>query len=539
MPNSRLRELFVEQLGVIERAHLEFDPGFVALTGETGAGKTLLVGALELCLGREGTTTRRGVGPGTRVSVVVESDDGELALGRESTDAGRLRALVNSAPTSAEGLRTLGESHIEILGQHDSLRLGHRSEILRLLDEAGGIDSSELDRLSLRHRTLLKSVSEFGTDSAERERLADFLSFQIAEFDEVNPSSPSELRDAMSELEAISSLQSHLTDVLRAVEELDADEGGALGRLGDVARGLGAVPELSTAASRLHEAVNVAREGLYEMRQWADPERVDPSRLAALEARVDTLQRLARKYGGHLETAFSEVAALRERRQALVDGEGEWSRQNAELASLEIDLRVESERLARERALAAEELSSRVNRQLPRVALAGAAVRVLVGGEDGSSVSLDFRPHPSAPWGPVAELASGGELSRILLAISLATVVGNSVAVYDEIDAGIGGSVAQHIGECLAELSVHQQVLAVTHLASIAAKAHQHFVVERLDSGVARVREVRGEERVREIARMLSGEPDDHHAQSLARQLLAAGAPRDEGESGSMGVRGE
>jgi DNA repair protein RecN (Recombination protein N) len=531
MPNSLVRELYVERLGVIERAHLELDPGFVVLTGETGAGKTLLVGALELCLGREGVSARRGVGAQTRVSVVVETDGVDIALGRESSPSGRLRAHVNGAPTSADALRAVGESHIELLGQRDSLKLAQRSEVLRLLDESGGVQTTELDELRSRRRVLERDLEEFSTDPSERERLVDYLTFQIEEFDAVQPLRPTELRDVLKELADVSELHHHLATVQAGVESVDGDDGGALSQLSDVARRLEGIDGLSSVAARLHDAVDLARDAVHDMRQWADPERLDQERLAALSARVETLQRLARKYGGHLEEAFVEVGAARERRDALLAGEEAWSQLRDEIRAADEALARVAQRVLADRRVAAEALSARINHHMARVALAGAEIRVVVDGEDGSSVRLDFSPHPGAPFGPVGDMASGGELSRVLLAVSLATARGGTVAVYDEVDAGIGGSVAQHIGECLAELAERQQVLAVTHLASVAAKAHQHFVVERASDGVAAVRQVVGEDRVAEVARMLSGEPHDDRAKSLARRLLgdtgtnAGGAP--------------
>ncbi|NNN03647.1 MAG: AAA family ATPase [Acidimicrobiaceae bacterium] len=522
MPNSHLRELFVEHLGVIEHAHLEFTPGFVVLTGETGAGKTLLVGALELCLGREGATARRGVRTETRTSVVVAHSEGETALSRESSPTGRLRALLDGAATSAEALRSFGESHIDLHGQRDSLKLAQRSEVLALVDAHQSIDSSTLDQLRARRRQLDLRLAEGTSDPEERRRLLDFLDFQIGEFEAVAPEGPHELTDTLRELASLSDLRHHLEEVLAGAETLDGDDGGVLGQIAHVARSLDGIEELATVAIRLHEIVDQGRDAVYDMRRWADADRLDAERLGSLEDRVGVLQRLARKYGGQLDQAFEEIGAARRRREELIAGQGVFEHLLAERRELDDSLRREAERIGELRRRSASSLEEAINRQMNRVALLGARVSCVVEGEDGSNARLDFSPHPGAPFGPVAEMASGGELSRVLLALSLAVGRGQSVAIYDEIDAGIGGSVAQHIGECLWEVSRHQQVLAVTHLASVAARADQHFVVERDHeiSSRALVREVNGEERVGEIARMLSGEPLDERARSLARQLL-------------------
>jgi DNA repair protein RecN (Recombination protein N) len=177
----------------------------------------------------------------------------------------------------------------------------------------------------------------------------------------------------------------------------------------------------------------------------------------------------------------------------------------------------------RERDVAATALTSRVQRQLPRVALTHATLRFVVDGRDGSDAQILFAPNPGWPEGPLQSLASGGELSRVLLALSLETVHDDVVAVFDEVDAGVGGQVAQQIGDCLRELGDSQQVVAVTHLASVAAKAAHHFVIEKVTEGAltsTRVHQVRGDDRVREIARMLAGDARSDEADALARRML-------------------
>jgi DNA repair protein RecN (Recombination protein N) len=232
---------------------------------------------------------------------------------------------------------------------------------------------------------------------------------------------------------------------------------------------------------------------------------------------------VSKKYGGSLEAAIVRRDELRRRRR---DAEGDAERVEAidqEITELE-QVEVSLARQAKiEREAAAAKLTAAISRQMPRVALTNATVRFVVDGDDGSDAQIFFAPNPGQPEGPLSALASGGELSRVLLALSLETVHSDVVAVFDEIDAGLGGQVAQQIGECLREVGQQQQVLAITHLASVAARADHHFVIEKsVEEGATStlVREVRGDDRVREIARMLAGDTLTRESRALATQLL-------------------
>jgi DNA repair protein RecN (Recombination protein N) len=255
----------------------------------------------------------------------------------------------------------------------------------------------------------------------------------------------------------------------------------------------------------------------------SDPDAFDPALMDQLDERAALLQQIARKYGGSLEAALETLEELRGRLD-------EQRAATARLANLDVEINEllgrerELARVARrEREYAAVQLTDAVRRQLPRVALANALLRFDVDGDDGSETQILFTPNPGLPEGPLQALASGGELSRVLLALSLETAHEDVVAVFDEIDTGVGGQVAQQIGQCLHEVGQQQQVLAVTHLASVAARADHHFVIEKTTShGVTAtsLRVVRGIERVNEIARMLAGNEITDEAQALAQRLL-------------------
>ena len=525
MPKSQLVELYAHGLGVIQEARLEFGAGFNVLTGETGAGKTLLLGALQLCLGADASISRDVTAPDMRAAAVFSlDDDREVVLEREVTASGRLRSAVDGVPSSAETLRTFAQDLIVIHGQHDSLTLRSSAAIVKIVDESGGVSTEEL--IATRHalgeaRRLRDSL---GGDVGTRERELDFLEFQIGELEAASVSGAAELDDTLSELTRLTDLREGQVAILAVMEQLDGDTDASV--LTQFAHALNAVPggeAYDGARSILRSALELAREGVHELAELADPEAYDPSLLASLEERATLLQQLARKYGGSLEAALATLEELRARRQSHLGATARGAELDQEIVALATRENALAKEARRAREEAAVALTRAVARQLPRVALAHAKLRIEVDGDDGSSMQVLFTPNPGQPEGTLQSLASGGELSRVLLALSLETAHEDVVTVFDEVDAGIGGQVAQQIGECLREVGQRQQVLAVTHLASVAAKADHHLVIEktvRKNQVYTTVRVVRGDERVDEIARMLAGDTITPESRSLAQQML-------------------
>ena len=525
MPKSQLVELYAHGLGIIGDARLEFSRGFNVLTGETGAGKTLLLGALELCLGGDGAMTRLAAAPDLRTAALfTRDDDTEVVLSRENSTAGRLRSSLDGVPSSAEALRNLAESLIIIHGQRDSLSLRSRAEVLRIVDASGAITTIELDQTRRDVATARRLRDQLGGDQSRRARELEFIAFQIAELEAANIATPYELDNALAELTRHTEMQEGQVALAQILEHLDGDaEGAVLARL---ALEISRMPKGSAydgARATLREALDTAREGVHELSRLRDFDAVDTVTLTQLEERVGVLQSIARKYGGTLDAALHDLERLREERHELESARTRLTQLDVDVEELEGRTAVLAAEALRERRHAAAALSEAVGRQLPRVALAHARLRFVVEGEDGSDAQILFTPNPGQPEGPLQGLASGGELSRVLLALSLETAHEDVVAVFDEVDAGIGGQIAQQIGDCLAELGSRQQVLAVTHLASVAAKADRHLVVEKSDSGhdsSARVRVVVGDERVAEIARMLAGSELTSESLALAQRLL-------------------
>ncbi len=529
MPKSQLVELYAHGLGVIEDARLELGPGFNVITGETGAGKTLLLGALELCLGAEGATSRYAAHVDMRAAAVfLQSGANEIVLTREASASGRLRSTLNGAPSSAEVLRSLAEDLIVIHGQHDSLALRNRGEVLAIIDQSGAVDTSELDEVRSSLRGALQLRDAYGGDPSQRERELDFLSFQIDEIEKSKIVSKDELEETLESLTRLSSLRDGQQALMMVIEAMDSERDDAV--LTGFARAIDKIPNdeaYDDARASLHSALALAREALHELASLSDPDAFDPGVIAELDERAAILQHVGRKYGGNLESALATLIQLREQLAAQRDAMSKMATLDEDIVLLERREQELARKVKREREFAAVKLTEAVRSQLPRVALPNALLRFSVDGDDGSDAQILFTPNPGLPEGPLQALASGGELSRVLLALSLETAHEDVVAVFDEIDAGVGGQVAQQIGQCLYEVGRKQQVLAVTHLASVAAMADHHFVIEKSTSQgntSTNIRAVSGEARVREIARMLAGDELSAEAKALAQQLLERSA---------------
>ncbi|HUV57221.1 MAG TPA: AAA family ATPase [Acidimicrobiales bacterium] len=525
MPKSQLVELYAHGLGVIDDVRLEFGKGFNVLTGETGAGKTLLLGALDLCLGGDGSATRYAATTDLRAAAVFTRDDGtEVVLSREAGASGRLRCSLDGVPSSAEALRTLADDLIVIHGQHDSLSLRNKSEVLRIIDASAGISTAELDRTRRQLAQARRLREESGGDERHRIRELEFLVYQVAELEGTAISSEGELEEVLEELTRISELRDGQRALAGVLNQLDGEDDGSA--LTAFARAIDQLPRGSAydpARTTLLGALDQAREGVHELTRLSDPDAVDEGVINDLEDRATVLQSIARKYGGSIPEALRTLERLRDEHAALLESGQRLRNLDTDIEELEEREIALAREALRERDFAATRLTDAVRQQLPRVALAHASLRFTVGGDDGSDAQVLFTPNPGLSEGPLQALASGGELSRVLLALSLETAHEDIVAVFDEIDAGIGGQVAQQIGDCLRELGTHQQVLAVTHLASVAAKAEHHLVVEKSVEGastVTTVRELTGEQRVFEIARMLAGNDLTSESIALAERLL-------------------
>jgi DNA repair protein RecN (Recombination protein N) len=560
-----LLELRVENLLLIERAELRLGPGLVAITGETGAGKTVLAHALDLLLG--GRPRAGIVRPGAREAYVegvfelppgaldgdalaelrerLDPEADELVLGRRVGAEGRTRAFVQGRSATAADLRELGGRLLAFYGQHEHRRLTVASAQLEVLDSFCGAPHLELrERYAALHRqaaALRRELDELRARAGALDRDRDLLAFEIEEIDELGPSVPEEAELA-AERERLRRVDALRSAAGAGAEALVADGGPnglgaalALAEAERLADGVAGVdPEFDQLIERLR-ALRLEAEDLGgELRAYGGGLEAEPGRLEEVEWRLDRYERLKRKHGGSVEAVLAHAERCRADRARLESAEVDLERVAGELARAEAGERELAAALGEARREAAPRLSRAVLGELRKLAMEEASFEVAVeergelGGSGGDRVELSVAPNPGVPAGPLREVASGGELSRVMLALmSVASSGGARTLVFDEVDAGVGGQTARAVGERLRRLSEGRQVLCITHLPQIASLADLHFRIEKDAAGDATrttVERLEGGEVVAELCRMLGADSSDAGARRHAKELLAAAA---------------
>ena len=589
-----LEELRIRGLGVIDDAVLPLDAGLTVVTGETGAGKTMVVTGLLLLFGDRADSARvrsgavaasidgRLVVPRDSAAAVRVADaggevddDGTLVLRRTVSASGRSRAYVGGAPAPVGVLGDLAERLVAVHGQADQQRLTRPAEQRAALDRYAGVDLTEYSAAFRRWRDAAARLADRSARARELQREADLLAHGIAEIEAADPQAGED-----AELAVLATRLAH-ADALRLAARAahdallgDADDPAAdtadvtmlLGQAGRaLAQQSGDDPDLDALARRVGDLSASAADIGAELAAYAERLDADPERLAQAEARRAVLTGLTRKYGDDLDAVLDWADSARKRladldvsEEALAELAGERDRAAAETARLAAQMSAQREQAASRLAQAiTDELgglampSAEVVIEVRRRPAGAAAAPLTVdGAEVGASsdgvdeVDLLLRPHPDSPALPVARGASGGELSRVMLAIEVCLAGTDPVPtmVFDEVDAGVGGRAAVEVGRRLARLARDHQVLVVTHLPQVAAYADRHVVVDKpLDlstGGVTRsdVRLVAGDQRVAELARMLSGR-DSGTAREHAAELLAAASAEFSAPSGKGGRR--
>ncbi len=542
-----LDELHIRNLGVIEDATLRLAPGLTVVTGETGAGKTMLVTALQLLLGaRADTDLVRAGADAARVEARVcpappeaaewTDDPDELVVEREVPAEGRSRARLGGRIAPASALTESLGAHVEVHAQHEHHRLARPAVQRALLDAFAGephartLAAYREAHAAWRHAT--DRLAELRTGAMERARELDRLRFELDEIAAVgiDPDTDGAIDDELDQLAHAEDLQLGLA---RAAQALGGD--GAQEPIGVAVDAMRRLPVDTADTRHLHGRVQelavLAADVADELRHHADTVEADPERLAVLQERRSALQGLRRKYGEALEDvlayearAVQRVAALEADSDASDGLEDDVERLHGEVHRL-------AEQVRDGRRVAAERLAEVVEGHLADLAMPHARVEVRVEptdpGPDGADdVAFCLSANPGEPVRPLATAASGGERSRVSLAIevALADVEDASVLVFDEVDAGIGGATAMAVGQKLARLAAggRRQVLCVTHLAQLAAYADVHHVVEKgIRDGrtVTTTRHVGDDERVVELSRMLGGDTGEA-ARAHARELL-------------------
>lgn len=536
---DHLVELAVTDLGIIEHARLLLDPGMTALTGETGAGKTLLVGAIELLLGARADPgiVRHGADEAV-VEGRFQIGGSELVLTRVIPADGRSRAYVDGRMATASALGETAAELIDLHGQHAHQSLLSAPVQRAALDRFGGIDLAPLDEARRERRAIEARLADLGGDLGAREREADLLRFQIAELDAAALEDPDEDR-SLDELEdQLARSVAHREAAAVAVAAL-GDDAGAVDAVGLAVRALEGHRPYEALLERLRNSQAELADLAAELRATGEGIEDDPERLEQIRSRRHQLVELRRKYGSADRPdgtagagTLGDVIAYREAAQGRLD---EIERHDALAASLAEDLgrlaEVEARAAAQvgaTRRSAAAPMAEAVASNLRQLAMPSARFAVEVGEADpGDDVTFRLAANPGAPSGPLAKVASGGELARTMLALRLVLSVAPPVLVFDEVDAGIGGEAALAVGRALADLGADHQVLVVTHLAQVAAYADAQVSVrkEELDGGTrASAAAVTDADRVIEVSRMLSGTPDSATVHDAARELLARAA---------------
>ena len=553
---ARLVRLELEDFALIARASAEFADGFTVFTGETGSGKTMLLGALAFVLGeRAPADVVRAGAARARVALEVDvdaalrarlrdaglDDGGETAIFlREMLSGGKSTARVNGTLVTAAQLRDLGEELLERVGQHEHQRLLSRAYQLDVLDAFAGDEALEL-RTDLARAyegagVLERSLHELADDGGRALAELEFARFAAGEIDDVEPlegedETLRERRDYLANVEKIGAALG------RAHEALAGGEGSALEALGAVAAGLAEIaryaPDLSTLAASAGALQSDASDAAVAIARELDRAEFDPQELEAVTARLDRIERLKKKYGG----TIAAVVAARNRFAETIAHVATRDERQAELEASLVAARAAVERHATElserRVRAARVLEQAVAAELAGLAMPAARFAVAleplpqIGPSGAETAQFALSANPGEPLRPLARAASGGELSRVLLAVVvvLADRRERTALVFDEIDAGIGGAAAGAVGVRIAMLAARSQVLCVTHLAQIASWADRHYALRKHEREAATTIEVVAlDERgaaLEEIARMLSGTSKGvalEHAETLVRE---------------------
>jgi DNA repair protein RecN (Recombination protein N) len=554
-----LEELHIRNYALIDNISVSFPPGFCVLTGETGAGKSILVGALSLLLGsKAGEDIIRSGTEEAEVSGVfrvagnpdaeawleerqLAAEDGGLVVRRIIKKTGRGGVYIGGSPAALADLQAFAAFLVDLHSQHEHQSLFSPENHRRFLDRYAGLEErvrgftgsfTGLADLRRKYEQLLDA-------ERSRQRDMELFSFAVQEIREASLKEEEE-EDLLRErkiLHAHEKLISHLEEASGSLAE---NRGGALGL---VRRALAAVKAAAAIDGRLAPAQSRLENLFFELKDVEEvvrdcsPGNFDPGRLEAIEERLALIHRLKKKYGDTVAGVRAYCGEAEKKLEALADFDAEKNRLEAEIKTREQALLAEAAKISEARRACAAGLEKEIEKALGSLGMKRIRFAVAVEKKESAqgkpvcgpygldAVQFLISPNPGEPLKPLKSIASGGELSRVMLAIKTILAEQGDVGclIFDEIDTGIGGEVAVAVGGFLAKLSAHTQVLAITHLASIAAQAKAHLFVEKKvdkDRTFTDIKSIDGRQRIREIARMLSGEPEGAASMSHAEELL-------------------
>lgn len=519
-----LSELHIENLGVIEKLEIVLTNGLTALTGETGAGKTMLVEAISLLVG--GRADASIIRPGAqeaRVEGRFTDTNGEVVLSRVIPLDGRSRAYVNGRLATVGNLAEHGVALVDLHGQHAHQSLLGQSAQRVALDTFSGVDLTELRVARARLTEIDANLAAIGGDERARAREIDLLTFQVEEIGAANLGDANE--DALLEREEdlLADAVAHREALWQAVAAITED-GGAGDGLAQAISALGHRDALEELASRLRLLQQEITDISGDLRSKAEATEENPARLDEIRKRRQLLVDLRRKYGETLADVINYGNEVGERLADLQGFEQRASELDVERKQALANLAKIEKQVGTKRRAAAPKLASAVEAHLKLLAMNNASLAITVGDDPGDEVVVLLSANPGSPLLPLTKVASGGELARTMLALRLVLTQAPGTLVFDEVDAGIGGTAAVAVAKALSDLGQRHQVLVVTHLAQVAAAAQTQVNVTktvRAKQTFATASALAGEERVAEIARMLSGGVAQGSAIEHARDLLA------------------
>jgi DNA repair protein RecN (Recombination protein N) len=570
---SHLEEITIRNLGVIEEAVLDFGPGFTVLTGETGAGKTMILTALSLVLGgrSDATLVRQGrdrliVSGSFRVPSAIEEiasekgaavDEGTLILTRTINADGKSKSSAGGVAVPLGLLSELSDELIEIHAQAASMSITKSNKQREILDRYGGKKLTQAVEKYFQtfeaYFQLKSRISLLRRNAAEREKEIKALSEFADAFNKVKPLA-GEMTALEQEISRLDSIEELRKSVAETDEILNEDERGVITLLGQIRRSLDGVqskdPLVKSIAETVTEGFFLLSDASHSVRSYLQDLEADPERLEAAHLRRAAINLLLKRFGT-LEDPDEQIADLIKRNKEVKNSIEDLSGGDERLAKMEEELKrlystmgINSLELSTVRREVAEKLSFQISQEIHSLSMPHTEFHCQVTSPDYSGlvpttaftasgadeVAMLLQGHSGGPLVPLAKGASGGEMSRVMLALEVVLAQSQPVGTYvfDEVDAGVGGKAAIEVGRRLYELSKHAQVIVVTHLPQVAAWADSHFVVRKNDSGSVSqsdVSHVVGVSRVEEIARMLAGHEDSRSAQEHAAELLAMRVP--------------
>ena len=560
-----LEELDIKNFALIDSAHLEFEKGFTVLSGETGAGKSILIGSLAFLLGgKAGVEQIRSGTTEAQVSGVfflenkeafewlsehgIESEENRILLRRIIRDSGKSSAWIGGVPVTKADLLSFSSFLVDIHGQHEQQSLMKVSEHRRYLDIYADI-VEEVQAFTVLYSRLVEKrrlLDSMNTNDTERNNRMEILSFAIGEIDDAK------IKDGEdAELEAeekkLSSFEKLYSDIEEVNAVFDGDEGGG-GVLPLLRRLKSVVPHASSLDSSLESLDGRLQSAFYEIddiaqefRHYAQTLVFDPEHLAAVQDRLELLNRLKKKYGGNPNPSLEAVMAYRKSAEEELARLGGFSEDRSalqqEIAVLEKQVYASARQISSKRKAASEKMSLAVEEILKKLGMKNTVFRVNLAEKSGDSMVQKCGPYgmddieflisanPGSPLLPLARIASGGELSRVMLAMKTILSAADTVGtlVFDEIDTGIGGEIAVALGDHMKKLASQKQILCITHLASIAVYADNQIKIQKGVAGnttSTNVFPVENQERIKEIARMLSGDATSSESLEHASAML-------------------